>query len=513
VAGRSAEQLLHEFSSNAEADVTMSLLRSGDALLHLALMAAHLGDGQVVDGAALAAAIDRDLPRLARSAPMSGEGPGSAFADADVLLTRWTKKGWAHRTVDPESRSERYQLTAGAAQAVRQMRNLRRHTSTATESALAMVMAGVHQIATEANPDLEARRAEIDEQIGALRAKRAELDRGVAPAVAHAELVERISALMHLVERIPADIARYGERMQANTMALIRQSLSDDAEEFAESLHRMFEGHDVIAESPEGQAFRAFATLIGTPSQRSRLETDIADVLQRVDGLPAEVTEALDGFIDAMWQRVREVEQARAMAFRRISTFVRGGDIAHYRSMRTRVVEAQTAAAGAFAVTHGGRDIGFTVPTSGVDTSSVGRLRLHEGPPERPDPLVDDAGFAIDPATLIGAESIDWAALHQAVNAAIEAHHGIATLPDVLELLAQPRTGDVIGLWSLAARFGKADLQTRVTVVAHTAQGLRPITLPYLLFGDELPDPAGRSGPPRPRPGQGSLLTEVPAHA
>jgi hypothetical protein len=214
-----------------------------------------------------------------------------------------------------------------------------------------------------------------------------------------------------------------------------------------------------------------------------------------------------------MWQRVREVEQARAMAFRRISTFVRGGDIAHYRSMRTRVAEAQTAAAEAFAVTHGGRDIGFAVPMSGVDTSSVGRLRLHEGPPERPDPLVDDAGFAIDPASLIGTESIDWAALRQAVNAAIEAHHGIATLPDVLELLAQPRTGDIIGLWSLAARFGKADLQSRVTVVAHTAQGLRPLTLPYLLFGDQLPDPAERGGPPRPRPGQGNLLTEVPAHA
>lgn len=47
MAGRSAQQLFREFSGNAEADVTMSLLRSADALLHLALMAAHLGDGQV----------------------------------------------------------------------------------------------------------------------------------------------------------------------------------------------------------------------------------------------------------------------------------------------------------------------------------------------------------------------------------------------------------------------------------------------------------------------------------
>ncbi|GAA4202572.1 DUF3375 family protein [Actinocatenispora rupis] len=485
MAGRSAEQLLREFSSNAEADVTMSLLRSGDALVHLALMAAHLGDGQVVDGGTLAAAVERDLPRMQ---PMTGDaGPAP---DPDALLTRWTKKGWVHRTVDPDTGSERYQLTAGAAQAVRQMRTLRRHTSTATESALAMVMAGVHQIATEANPDLDARRAALDDQIRVLTEQRAALDRGEAPVVAHAELAERVSALMHLVERIPADIARYGERMQANTVALIRQSLSEDATEFAESLRRMFEGHDVIAESPEGQAFRAFATLIGTPSQRAQLESDITDVLARVDGLPGEVAEALAGFIDAMWQRVKEVEQARGMAFRRINNFVRGGDIAHYRSMRTRVAEAQAAAAEAFAVTHGGRDVGFAVPTAGVEATSVGRLRLHEGLAEPPDPLADDGGFAIDPAALVGAESIDWAALRRAVNTARDRHDGYATLAEVLELVEEPRTGDVIGLWSLANRHGASDLSARTTAVVHTGRGPRAITLPYLLFGEPIPDPA-----------------------
>ena len=46
---KSAEQLFHEFRGNALADVTMSLLRSRHALEHLALMASHLGDGQIVD--------------------------------------------------------------------------------------------------------------------------------------------------------------------------------------------------------------------------------------------------------------------------------------------------------------------------------------------------------------------------------------------------------------------------------------------------------------------------------
>jgi hypothetical protein len=485
VAGRSAEQLLHEFSSNAEADVTMSLLRSADAPLHLALMAAHLGDGQVVDGETLSAAVDRDLPRLVCTGPSTGDG-----IDADALLSRWTKRGWVHRTVDPETRLERYQLTTGAAQAVRQMRNLRRHTSTATESALAMVMADVHQIATEANPDPVARRQAIDEAIRVLEEQRAALDRGEDPVVQHAELVDKVSALAHLVERIPADIARYGERMQANTVALIRQSLSEDPAEFAESLQRMFDGHDVISSSPEGQAFRAFATLIGTPSQRAQLEADITDILTRVEGLPVDVRESLAGFIDAMWQRVIQVEQARGMAFRRINNFVRGGDIAHYRSMRTRIAEAQAAAAEAFKVTHGGRDVGFALPTSGVEAASVGRLRLHEGLGERPEPLTGSGGFAIDPTSLLGGEAIDWAALRDAVHAARHRHGGYATLAEVLEHLDAPRTGDVIGLWSLATRHGALDLSAQATAVVHTGHGPRAITLPYLMFGEDLPDPA-----------------------
>src|SRR5487761_1261032 len=100
MAGKSAEHLLHEFRASASADVTMALLRSRDAMFYLALMAAHLGDGQIVDGQTLAAEIDADLPALLRSY-FPAEGEGAAWSsDADALLTRWTKKGWVHRSVD-----------------------------------------------------------------------------------------------------------------------------------------------------------------------------------------------------------------------------------------------------------------------------------------------------------------------------------------------------------------------------------------------------------------------------
>jgi len=488
---RSAEQLLHEFHSSAEADVTMSLLRSRDAYLHLALMAAHLGDGQIVDGQTLTADMNADLPALLRGYQGANGSSEPTLADADKLLARWRSKGWVSRSVDPASRVERYQLTSGASQAVRQMRGLQRHTSVATESALAMIMADVHRIAAEANPDPGARRSALNEQIAALQEQIDALNRGELPPVDHRDLVDRIAAVAQLIDRIPTDIARYGEQMHANTAALLRQSLSEDSAEFAESLHRMFDGHDVIAESAEGQAFRAFATVVATPSQRSQLETDIAEITTRVQQLPVHLREALAGFIHAMWNRVQEVEEVRTVAFRRMSTFVRGGDALHYRSMRVRVGEAQAAAAEAFQHTHGGRDIGFVVPMSGVNATSVGRLRLHPGIALVPDPVHDSSReFDIDPSALGGIESINWAALRMAVHAAMDAHGGFATLPEVLLHLPDARTGDVIGLWSLATRFGLVDEEEEaIAVWIETRRGKREISVPYLVFGETLPDP------------------------
>lgn len=496
----SAEQLFHEFRNSATADVSLSLLRSRDALLDLALMAAHLGDGQIVDGQTLTAAMDIDLPVLMRSYRADDRGDEQEpLAGADAVLTRWRKKNWVHRSADPrDPRVERYQLTTGAHTAVRQLRNLRRRTSIATGSALTIVMSELHHIATEANPDRAARRRAIDERIAALVAQRDMLDSGEDLEIDHAELVDKVATLAELVDRIPADVASYGERMHANTAALLRQSLSDDPMEFAESLQRMFDGHDVIAESPEGQAFRAFATLIATPSQRAQLERDITEIVDRVEGLPPHIERLLIGFIDAMWQRVREVEEIRSVAFRRMSNFVRGGDLTHYNSMRTRISEAQASAAVAFQHTHGSRDIGFVVPVSGVDTSSVGRLRLDQGTATVPAAVQDTrAEFAIDPAVMVGRESIDWNALRDAVHVAMEEHSGFATLSEVLERLPTARTGDIIGLWSLATCYGEVDDEATAPVWAATTRGYREIAVPYAIFGERIPASAAPSRAPR----------------
>ena len=506
---KTAEAYFYEFRASADTDAAMSLLRSRDALLYLALMAAHLGEGQLVDGQSLTARIADDLAGLDSAAGQDGD----AARDPDSILRRWTRQGWVHRSIDYETRTERYQLTAGAHQAVQQIRSVRRHSSTATQSALAMVMTELRQIAVEASPDPRQRAEALREQIAALEAQLSAVTAGEVPAATAGELTDRVAALSQLIDRIPADVARYGERMHANTAALLRQSLAEDAAGFADTLGRMFEGHDVIAGSPEGQAFRAFTNLIGMPSQRTRLEADIGEILDRVPELPAHLAESLGSFIDRTWQRVQEVEGIRKGAFRRISNFVRGGDAGHYRGMRTRVAEAQAAAAGAFLAVSAGRDTGFAVPLGGLAAESAGRLRLDEGMAARPDEIAaagDD--FPIDPAALASLEAVDLDALRAAAGRAMDARGGLATLPEVLAELPGARTGDVLGLWLLATRHGEVDESARETVTASTRLGPREITLPYLAFTSPLPSPRPR-GRQRPRQaaGQMTLLAEDPS--
>src|SRR5690349_5044023 len=89
-----AEGIFREFEVNAAADTAMSLLRSPDALIHLALMSAHLGDGQSVEGQTLAAHLDRDLAGLAT------HNPYAATRDAEKILRHWKKQRWVHRRLD-----------------------------------------------------------------------------------------------------------------------------------------------------------------------------------------------------------------------------------------------------------------------------------------------------------------------------------------------------------------------------------------------------------------------------
>lgn len=497
----SAAQLYRAFSDNADGDVTLRLLRSRNAVVYLAMMASRLGDGQVA-GDHLAAGLDQDLRDLAEHWTSRGwEVPTST-----ELLDRWVKEGFCARTIAPARRAqsydgadehepqvERYQLTRGATRAIAQVQSVRQDRTVATETVVSMMLDRLSNIAVAISPDVAEHVRDIDEKIAELNRRRAELAAGALPAVDTREVLDDLRMVTSLSERMPADIIGYGEKMRENTRTLLTQGLDGTDGGYAEALNRMFDGHDALAESPEGRAFDGFYTLIADHRLRAQLEGHIDQIVTAVADLPEDLADTLTGFIDRMWHEVQLVDEVRGHVYRRINTFVKDGDVLNYRALRSQIAEAQKAAAAAFEHAAAGTDMRIPVPMTAASSSSVGALSFHDGIVELPEAVKDTAGeFSIDPADLVGVESIDWQRLTDAVNGAVGA--GSTDLAGVLAALDSPRTGDVIGVWSLAAKYGEVlEGSPKVAVWATTSRGARQVTLPDCRFTQQIPDPSAGS--------------------
>lgn len=487
----SAAQFYAAFSGNVDADVTLRLLRSRSAIVYLAMMAARLAGGPV-DGDRLAEEIEHDLADLAAH----WTDRGFEVPSATELLDRWVREGFVGRTIDTERAGvdhavERYQLTRGATRALSQIQSVTSDRSMATETVMEMVVGRLGDIAVALNPDPGEHVRSIDSKLAELTQRRRQLADGALPPVDEEKVLDDIRMVAELAERMPADIIGYGEKMRENSRLLLSQNL--DGGGHADALNDMFARHDEIAESPEGKAFDAFYTLISDHRLRESLEHHIDGIVTGMrEELPDDLAMTLTSFLDRMWAQVQRVDEVRGQVYRRINTFVKDGDVLAYRALREQIAQAQRAAADAFEHASAGKDLGIEVPMSTVESASVGALAFHDGVIDIPDGVEYTVGeMVIDPGDLVGAESIDWAALTDAVNTV--AAHGPADLADVVAALPSVRAGDVIGLWSLAHRHGEVSESDEIELVAQTARGPREIRLPAAYFTEPILDDS-RSG-------------------
>ena len=127
---------------------------------------------------------------------------------------------------------------------------------------------------------------------------------------------------------------------------------------------------------------------------------------------------------------------------------------------------------------------------SGVNARSVGRLRLHPGTPLLADPVVDSGDeFDIDPTALAGREAINWGALRAAAHAAMDAHSGVATFRRFCSICRSRGRATLSGCgrW----RRGLVTwIPMRASWSWRTPRGPREISVPYLVFGEPIPDPS-----------------------
>ncbi|MDO5696840.1 MAG: DUF3375 domain-containing protein [Dermatophilus congolensis] len=433
---------------------TLRLLRADHLAVAGALLATHLGaPGRRIPADDLHELLDADLDELRDHFDL---GAKSAKAYCDD----WRAAGFLVRRPAAESRGETYELSPEAIDGLRVLTQLAQPVSTVTESRLAGLMSAIHQLAIDTDSDV-ARRVE------ALQAERDRIDteidrlvRGDVDPLDARQAVERVTDVLLQARDLPGDFARVRARFEQLNHDLRAQIVDSETTQSA-VLDDVFRGVDLIESSDEGRTFTAFSALIRDAERSATFDADVSDILDRdfARGLDPESRRILRSLMRQLKTGSREVHGVLTEFARGLRRYVHSQEFARDRAMRGALQDALAAAIPASRGARPHHDVGLELELSAMRLTSVGEVVPHD--PAEYDTgvtLLDAVAGTIDLealAALARATEIDFAELVGAVNDVLT-RSASATVADVLaEHPATQGVASVVGLLSLATRYGR----------------------------------------------------------
>jgi hypothetical protein len=177
---------------------TLRLLDRKWAPLVLAVFrTAFTRDQRTIPADRLHLQVDNYLDELRLGGEPVPDGPGRA------LCMQWLGHNWLIRTRDDDD-TEHYSLTSHALEALDLVQSLTRDRSLISESRIHTILDVVRRVATEANPDRQARLDRLDAQISGLTAERDRIAAGgeIAPA-SDDQMLDGYTNLLSLIGQLP----------------------------------------------------------------------------------------------------------------------------------------------------------------------------------------------------------------------------------------------------------------------------------------------------------------------
>ena len=236
---------------------TLRLLARKWAPLVIAVFrTAFTRDQRTVPADRLHQQVDNYLDELRLAGKPVPEGTGRA------LCMQWLGHNWLVRTRDGDG-NEHYSLTSHALEALDLVQSLTRDRTLISESRIHTILDIVRRVATDANPDRQARLNRLDAQIAGLIAERDRIAAGgeIAPA-SDDQMLDGYTNLLSLIGQLPSDFKRVEEAVAG----MHRQIISDFRGEvcpIAEVIDQYLAKSDSLMRlTAEGRAFEgAFALL------------------------------------------------------------------------------------------------------------------------------------------------------------------------------------------------------------------------------------------------------------
>jgi len=203
---------------------------------------------------------------------------------AASYLDDWAadERGWLRKYYPEGEDQPHYDLTSPAEAAIEWLKGLGQRSFIGTESRLMTVFGLLKQIVdgTELNPrtriaELQKRKADIDAEIGQIRAGHVEL---MEPG----QVRERFLQMASTARELLADFRALDQNFRSLDRGVREQIATWDGGK-GELLQQVFGWRDTLTESDEGKSFRAFWDLLMSPARQDEL----SGLLEQVMAMPA----------------------------------------------------------------------------------------------------------------------------------------------------------------------------------------------------------------------------------
>lgn len=258
------------------------LLCSDNAPLVLSFLGRVFVDDNVreISESALVSLLDDELYAVAQS-----HGEGAYRNSAKAYLADWSHadRGWLRRYYPQGSDEPHFDATPDVETAVAWVRDLLPRDFVGTESRLTTIMELLRQMVYGAEPDPDARKADLRRRRDELDAQIARLDAGEIDVLSPVAQQDRYQQLSRMARELLADFRQVEENFRGLDRDLRAKIAGWDGSKSA-LLDDVLGNRHIIDDSPQGQTFSAFFDFLLSPTRREEL-AGLLETVGRIEGI------------------------------------------------------------------------------------------------------------------------------------------------------------------------------------------------------------------------------------
>lgn len=248
-----------------------------------------------------------------------------------------TARSWLNQWVDAgylREQNQKYIMTAATQTAMQFAVGLVHREMSATASSLENVSSAFRRLVVDLSPDIEERKALLQEQIDNLNREMAALDASGVRVLSPERKREGVRTVYGLAMRLTQDFRFLEDELRRNENT-IQQRILDDEESRGGVLISVMDAEDALNGSPAGQAFNGFYDLLSNDERAEEFRAQIKRLLALGAGefLSADESMQLMHLVRNLLSESERVLSRRGAGVDRLRAYIQSGAAVEHREM------------------------------------------------------------------------------------------------------------------------------------------------------------------------------------